>query len=100
MKNELNNLDFSGYNISVAQASKIMGKDQQYVRQGIIQGILPIGTAFKKQGSKQYDYYISPKLFYEFTGYKISNHNEIWCKLVLEVVSYTPVIHILVYKWL
>ena len=60
-----------------AQAAKIMGKDQQYIRQGIIQGILPIGTAFKKQGSKQYDYYISPKLFYEFTGYKIGSHTEI-----------------------
>ena len=47
MRNELDNLDFSGYNISVAQAAKIMGKDQQYIRQGIIQGILPIGTAFK-----------------------------------------------------
>ena len=81
MRNELNDLDFSGYNISVAQAAKIMGKDQQYIRQGIrqgiIQGILPIGTAFKKQGSKQYDYYISPKLFYEFTGYKIGCHTEI-----------------------
>ena len=77
MKSELENMDFSGYNISVAQAAKIMGKDQQYIRQGIIQGILPIGTAFKKQGSKQYDYYISPKLFYEFTGYKIGCHTEI-----------------------
>ena len=60
-----------GYNISVAQAAKIMGKDQQYIRQGMIKGILPIGLAFKKQGSRHYDYYISPKLFYEFTGYKI-----------------------------
>ena len=77
VKNEMDNLGFNGYNISVAQAARIMGKDQQYIRQGIIQGILPIGTAFKKQGSKQYDYYISPKLFYEFTGYKISDHNEI-----------------------
>lgn len=75
--NDIEIMDFSGYNISVAQAAKIMGKDQQYIRQGIIQGILPIGTAFKKQGSKQYDYYISPKLFYEFTGFKISSHNEI-----------------------
>ena len=76
MQKELKNMDFNGYSISVAQAAKIMGKDQQYIRQGIIQGILPIGTAFKKQGSKQYDYYISPKLFYEFTGYKISSHTE------------------------
>lgn len=77
MKNKFDDLEFNGYNISVAQAAKIMGKDQQYIRQGIIQGILPIGTAFKKQGSKQYDYYISPKLFYEFTGFKIGSNNEI-----------------------
>ena len=100
MRNELDDLEFNGYNISVSQAAKIMGKDQQYIRQGIIQGILPIGTAFKKQGSKQYDYYISPKLFYEFTGFKISNHIEIWYEFVLLVVSYTQVIHILVSKWL
>ena len=62
--------EFSGYNIPVVEAARIMGKDQQYIRQGIIQGILPIGTAFKKQGSNHYDYYISPKLFYEFTGYR------------------------------
>ena len=46
---------------------------QKYIRQGLVQGILPIGTAFKREGSKHYDYYISPKLFYEFTGYKIDN---------------------------
>ena len=100
MKSELENMDFSGYNISVAQAAKIMGKDQQYIRQGIIQGILPIGTAFKKQGSKQYDYYISPKLFYEFTGFKISDHTKIWCEFVLLVIRNTLVIHIFSQKWL
>ena len=34
----------------------------------MIQGILPIGSVFKKEGSSQYDYYISPKLFWEYTG--------------------------------
>ena len=96
MKNKLEDIEFNGYNISVAQAAKIMGKDQQYIRQGIIQGIVPIGTAFKNQGSKQYDYYISPKLFYEFTGFKISSYNKIWCELVLLVVRNTLVIHILI----
>lgn len=64
--------EFSGSNITVAQAAKIMGKDPQYIRQGMIQGLLPIGTAFKKEGSNHYDYYISPKLFYEFTGFRAS----------------------------
>jgi len=61
--------DFTGENIPVTVVAKIMKKDQQFIRQGMIKGLLPIGTAFKKDGSDQYDYYISPKLFWEFTGY-------------------------------
>nr|DAH72838.1 MAG TPA: hypothetical protein [Bacteriophage sp.] len=54
-----------------------MGKDQQFIRQGIIRGILPIGVAFKKtipngnyeeKESSQYDFYVSPKLLWEYTG--------------------------------
>lgn len=61
--------EFSGENIPVSVAAKIMKKDQQFIRQGMIKGILPIGTAFKKDDSDHYDYYISPKLLWEFTGY-------------------------------
>ena len=46
-----------------------MGKDQQFVRQAMIEGLLPIGVAFRKMGSSQYDFYISPKLLYDFTGF-------------------------------
>lgn len=60
---------FTGEGIPVTEAAKIMKKDQQFIRQAMIKGILPIGVAFKKEGSNQYDYYISPKLFYEYTGY-------------------------------
>lgn len=63
------NIKFTGEGIPVVEAAKIMKKDQQFIRQAMVKGILPIGTAFKKEGSNQYDYYISPKLFYEFTGY-------------------------------
>lgn len=62
-------IEFSGANIPVIEAAKIMRKDQQFVRQGMIKGILPIGVAYVKEGSSQYDFYISPKLFYEYTGY-------------------------------
>lgn len=62
-------LTFTGENIPVTTVAKIMRKDQQFVRQGLIEGILPIGAAYKKEGSNQYDYYISPRLFYEYTGY-------------------------------
>lgn len=60
---------FTGENVPVAVAAKIMKKDQQYIRQGIIKGLLNFGVAFKKDGSEQYDYYISPKRFWEETGY-------------------------------
>lgn len=61
--------EFDGKNIPVTEAAKIIGKDQQFIRQGMVAGILPIGTVFKKEGSNQYDYYISPKMFWEYTGY-------------------------------
>lgn len=60
---------FSGKNIPVTAVAKIMGKDQQFVRQAMIEGLLPIGVAFRKKGSSQYDFYISPKLLYDFTGF-------------------------------
>ena len=60
---------FSGANVPVTTAAKVMRKDQQFIRQGIIEGILPFGIAYKKKGSNHYDYYISPKAFWEYTGY-------------------------------
>ena len=62
-------LVFDGRNIPVLEAAKIMGKDQQFIRQAMINKLLPIGLAYKKEGSSQYDFYISPKLFYEYTGF-------------------------------
>lgn len=62
-------LRFSGKNIPVTAVAKIMGKDQQFVRQAMIEGLLPIGVAFRKKGSSQYDFYVSPKLLYDFTGF-------------------------------
>ena len=70
--------EFDGKNIPVKEVARLMGKDQQFIRQGIIKGILPIGVAFKKtivdskwnkeKESTQYDFYISPKLLWEYTG--------------------------------
>lgn len=56
--------------ITVLEAAKLMGCDPQFVRIGLQQGILPIGSAVKV-GQKQYSYYISPKLFYEYTGIRV-----------------------------
>lgn len=69
---------FDGRNVPVKEVARLMGKDQQFIRQGIIKGFLPIGTAFKKtiidqkwneeKESSQYDFYISPRLLWEYTG--------------------------------
>lgn len=61
--------EFTGENIPIAEVAKILRKDPQYVRQGIIQGYLPIGVAVKNNGSSQYDFYVSPMLLWKFTGY-------------------------------
>lgn len=61
--------EFTGENVPVTVAASVMKKDQQFIRQGIIQGILPFGVAFKKEGSTQFDYYISPMEFWKYTGY-------------------------------
>ena len=61
--------EFTGENIPLKQAARIMGKDYQFVRIGIIEGILPIGTGFKMPDSNSYTFYISPRLFWEYTGY-------------------------------
>lgn len=60
---------FSGNNVPIAEVARIMKKDPSYIRQGIQRNILPIGNAFKKEGSDEYDYYVSPKLLYEYTGF-------------------------------
>lgn len=70
-------MTFSGANIPVNLAASIMGKDPMFVRIGLQRGLLPFGVAYKKHDhNQQYDYYISPKLFYEFTGVIVSE-NEI-----------------------
>jgi seryl-tRNA synthetase len=52
--------------MSVKEAAELMGKSQQFIRVGLQRGILPFGTAVKM--SSMWTYYISPKLFYEYTG--------------------------------
>ena len=68
-------------NVPVAVAARILGKDPCWVRAGIIGGWLPIGTATRggkqitdisemSSGKGRINYYISPKKFEEFSGYK------------------------------
>ena len=67
--------------VPVRVAAKVYGRDAAWVRAGIIAGWLPIGKAtrngkpvtdIKEMNSKygRINYYISPKLLYEQTGYE------------------------------
>ena len=72
--------DLSNGNVPVSVAARVYGKDPCWVRAGIIGGWLPIGNATRNgklitsidEMDSRYgriNYYISPKLLYEHTGY-------------------------------
>lgn len=76
----MNEIEFSTGSVPVAVAARVFGKDASWVRAGIILGWLPIGKAtrngelitdIKKMDSRygRINFYISPKLLYEQTGY-------------------------------
>ena len=58
-------------NVSVAEAAKLMGVSQQFVRVGLQNGVLPFGCAVKM--SSEYTYYISKAKLIDYIG---SNPNE------------------------
>lgn len=71
---------FVNGSVPISIVAKVYGKDASWVRAGIISGWLPIGTATRKgkcitsideMNSKygRINYYVSPKLLYENTGY-------------------------------
>lgn len=71
---------FASGSVPVSVAARIYGKDASWVRAGIIVGWLPIGkatrngklvTTVEEINSKfgRINFYISPKLLYEETGY-------------------------------
>lgn len=66
--------------VPVKVAARVYGKDACWVRMGIVAGWLPIGQATRKgklvtsveemEGKLgRINYYISPKQFYDHTGY-------------------------------
>nr|DAU60958.1 MAG TPA: hypothetical protein [Caudoviricetes sp.] len=72
--------EYVGGSVPVAVVAKVYHKDASWVRAGLIAGWLPIGratrnnqpvTSIDQMNSKygRINYYISPKLLYEETGY-------------------------------
>lgn len=55
--------------ISILEAAQILHVSQQFVRVGLQQGILPIGTAVKM--SSRWTYHISAKLLEDYSGLKL-----------------------------
>ena len=60
---------FTGRNVPIKEIAKAMGKDAQYVRVGIQQGVLKFGVAIKMEDSNEYNYYCPDKKVWEETGY-------------------------------
>jgi len=72
--------EYSNGNVPVSVAARAYGKDACWVRAGLICGWLPIGnatrngklvTSIEEMNSKygRINYYISPKLLFEHTGF-------------------------------
>lgn len=53
--------------LTVERAALLMGKSVKFVQQGLQQKVLPIGAAVELD-HYIWDYYISPKLFSDYTG--------------------------------
>lgn len=67
--------------VPISIAAKVYGKDASWVRAGIVCGWLPIGTATRngqlvtsledmRTEYGRINYYVSPKLLYEHTGFE------------------------------
>lgn len=81
------NTTFQQGSVPIKVVAKIYGKDATWVRAGIIAGWLPIGKATRDgklitdvhgidSRKGRIDYYVSPKLLYEQTGYEWKGERE------------------------
>lgn len=60
---------FNKGSVPVKVAARVFGKSECFVRWGIENNILPIGTVEREPGKNRCNVYISPKLLWEYTGY-------------------------------
>ncbi len=64
---------FTGANVPVTVAARIMGKAPMFIRIGLQRGLLPFGIAFKSDDKCQtYNYYISPSVRHTITTYLLN----------------------------
>lgn len=63
--------------VTVADAARMMGKSQLFVREAMKAGLLPIGTAIQLPGNSKWSYHISPGLLAEYLGEEKKNEQEV-----------------------
>ena len=63
--------DSTDNRISVAEAARLLGASEQFVRIGLQQGMLKFGMAVKM--SSQWTYVITKQKFEEVTGIKVAD---------------------------
>ena len=63
-------MEFNGTKVPIEVAAQALNVTESFIRVGMKQGKLPIGSCFKMDdGSSRTVYYISPKLLYEYSGF-------------------------------
>lgn len=70
--------EFTGKNVPVCKAAKALGKSEQAVRVGLQCRVLPIGVAIpskNKKGKNMYQYSISQKKLWEYTGILVAGED-------------------------
>ena len=61
-------MEFKRANLTIAEVAEAMRCDPQTIRVMLQQGIVSWGKAWRRPGSKHFNYLISPQGFYEATG--------------------------------
>ena len=62
-------MEFNGTRVPIDAAAAALHVTEAFIRVGMQQGKLPIGSCFKMPDSTKTSYYISPKLLYDYSGY-------------------------------
>ena len=62
-------MEFNGTKVPIEAAAHALNVTESFIRVGMQQGKLPIGSCFKMPDSTKTSYYISPKLLYEYSGF-------------------------------
>ena len=62
-------MKFNGTKVPIDAAAAALHVTEAFIRVGMQQGKLPIGSCFKMPDSTKTSYYISPKLLYDYSGY-------------------------------